>query len=194
MRCPHTFFVFCVHFVLSVTLTINNSLTLLPGSVTVVKVDKTGDGMVNDQITGLTNLVCGGTLIVTNIGATPLAAGDTVKVFLSAKYGGNFTSSNLPVLSAGLAWTNRLAVDGTLAVVSTVSAVLTNLVWSVTGTNLSLVWPADHQGWRLQTQTNSLNNGLGTNWVTVPNSPNVTGMLIPIAGNNGCVFFRLASP
>lgn len=175
-------------------LTINNSLTLLSGSVTVVKVDKTGDGIVNDQITGLTNLVCGGTLIVTNIGATPLAAGDTVKVFSSARYGGNFTSSNLPVLSAGLAWTNRLAVDGTLAVVSNVSAVLTNLVWSVTGTNLSLVWPADHQGWRLQTQTNSLNNGLGTNWVTVPNSTNVTGMLIPIAGNNGCVFFRLASP
>ena len=169
-------------------------LTTQPGSLTVVKVDKTGDGIVNDQITGLTNLVCGGTLIVTNIGATALTAGDTFKVFSSAKYGGSFTSSNLPPLTTGLVWTNNLAVDGTLAVVSNVTAILTNLVWSVTGTNLSLVWPADHLGWQLQTQTNSLNNGLGTNWVTVPNSTNVNGMLIPIRAGNGCIFFRLASP
>jgi len=37
---------------------------------------------------------------------------------------------------------------------------------AVTATNLTLFWPLDHFGWRLQAQT----NGLKTNWATFANS------------------------
>ena len=176
------------------SLTINNSLTLQPGSMTFVKISKTGDGIISDNVAGLNSIVCGGTLVVTNIGTIALAAGDTFQIFSSATYGGIFTASNFPALSAGLSWTNNLAVDGTLAVLSSVLTTPTNLVWSVSGTNMGLSWPADHRGWRLQVQTNSLSSGLGTNWVTVPNSTNTTQVIMPIGMDNGSVFFRLVYP
>src|SRR5580658_1897442 len=37
----------------------------------------------------------------------------------------------------------------------------TNIVVQVTGNNLTLNWPADHIGWRLQVQTNGVTQGLG---------------------------------
>jgi hypothetical protein len=46
----------------------------------------------------------------------------------------------------------------------------------------------------LQAQTNSLNSGLATNWVTVPDSTNVNQMIIPVDMGNGSVFFRLVYP
>ncbi len=57
---------------------------------------------------------------------------------------------------------------------------------------LSLTWPAG-QGWRLQTQTNSLSAGLGTNWVyatdgSVSSTNIVTGPGVP------SVFYRLVYP
>ena len=55
---------------------------------------------------------------------------------------------------------------------------------------LQLSWPADHTGWRLQSQTNLL----GTNWVTVANSSGTNQMLIPISPANGSVFFQLVYP
>ena len=36
---------------------------------------------------------------------------------------------------------------------------------------MTLTWPTDHTGWRLQSQTNSLNVGINTNWVEVPGEP-----------------------
>jgi autotransporter-associated beta strand protein len=59
---------------------------------------------------------------------------------------------------------------------------------------LALSWPADHIGWRLEAQTNSLAAGLGTNWVTVENSPATNQVTIPLSTTNGSVFFRLVYP
>lgn len=59
---------------------------------------------------------------------------------------------------------------------------------------ITLGWPAGHTGWRLVTQTNSLLNGLGTNWVTVPGSMNTNQMSLPVNNFNGCVFFQLVNP
>jgi len=59
---------------------------------------------------------------------------------------------------------------------------------------LQLSWPADHLGWRLQIQTNSLDKGLGFSWVTVPNSTNTTAANILIDPSNGSVFLRLIYP
>jgi len=83
-----------------------------------------------------------------------------------------------------------LAVTSVLTV-NTNSPVLTN---SLSGNTLTLAWPADHLGWRLEVQTNSLSAGLGANWFTWPNSTNVTTVPIPLSPANPTVFFRLVYP
>jgi hypothetical protein len=62
------------------------------------------------------------------------------------------------------------------------------------GNQLQLNWPADHTGWRLQTQTNSLDAGLGTNWSAVATSTQTNQMTLPLNATHGAVFFRLISP
>jgi hypothetical protein len=57
-----------------------------------------------------------------------------------------------------------------------------------------LDWPADHLGWRLEAQTNSINSGLSTNWFTVPASTNVNQLSLPALLDNDSVFFRLVYP
>ena len=74
------------------------------------------------------------------------------------------------------------------------SALPTNLVAQVSSDQLQLSWPQDHLGWHLQIQTNSLNAGLGTNWVNVPNSSTTNQIFIPINSTNGTVFLRLVYP
>ena len=61
----------------------------------------------------------------------------------------------------------------------------TNIVFSVSSNQLTLGWPADHIGWQLQVQTNSLSTGLGTNWVQVPGSTSTNQMAMPVNPANG---------
>ena len=75
--------------------------------------------------------------------------------------------------------------------VSTTSLPL-NFVMS--GGQIQLSWPMDHLGWWLEIQTNSLNAGLGTNWVTVPNSTATNQVFMPINTASGSIFFRLVYP
>jgi len=134
-----------------------------------------------------------GTLTFTNLGGG-LVTGDSFQLFSQPVLNGGVIT--IPTI-AGVIWTNRLAVDGSVAVtyapplVNTNSPVLTNML---SGSNLNLSWPTDHLGWRLQVQTNSLTVGLGTNWVTWPGSTNVTTVNVPVSGNNPSVFFRLVYP
>jgi autotransporter-associated beta strand protein len=136
----------------------------------------------------------GATLTVTNIGSTNLVAGDTFTLF-STPVSGSFSVTNLPSLpSSSLFWTNKLSVNGTIAVASTVvgptgPGYLTN---SFSGGVLSFTWPAG-QGWRLQMQTNSLSSGLGTNWVYVTDGA-ISSTNITASPTNGSVFFRLVYP
>jgi len=58
---------------------------------------------------------------------------------------------------------------------------------------LTLSWPADHTGWRLQIQINA-HNGLGTNWTTVPNSQTTNQIAVPVSATNGSLFLRLTYP
>jgi hypothetical protein len=64
----------------------------------------------------------------------------------------------------------------------------------VNGNSLRLSWPADHQGWWLQAQTNSRSVGLSTNWFKIPASNTTNQMAMPLDPANGCVFYRLVSP
>lgn len=129
------------------------------------------------------------TLTITNVGPA-LQGGEVFHLFNQPVSG--FASVTLPVISSPLAWTNKLAIDGTLAVLgSLVNTNATSLTNTFSGGSLKLSWPADHIGWHLQAQTNSLGAGLGTNWVDVANTSTTNQVTIPVSPANGSVFFRL---
>ncbi|HTB83305.1 MAG TPA: MBG domain-containing protein [Candidatus Sulfotelmatobacter sp.] len=65
---------------------------------------------------------------------------------------------------------------------------------SLSGGQITLTWPSDHLGWVLQSQTNSLNTGLGTGWMDVSGSGTSTQSVINIDPSNPSVYFRLRSP
>ena len=60
--------------------------------------------------------------------------------------------------------------------------------------SLTLSWPADHTGWRLQTQTNSLVAGFGINWFDVSGTRQTNSMSVPVDARYGGVFYRLTYP
>ena len=68
------------------------------------------------------------------------------------------------------------------------------LSFVMSGNQIQFSWPSDHFGWELQTQTNSLGSGLGTNWFMVFGSTGTNQMAIPVDPGNGSVFFRLLFP
>ena len=79
-----------------------------------------------------------------------------------------------------------------LTVIAPPPITVTNM--SVTGGNLTIVWPTNYLGWSLQVQTNAMNVGLTTNWMTVGNSTSTNRMVISINSASGSVFYRLANP
>ena len=65
----------------------------------------------------------------------------------------------------------------------------------VSGTTLTLSWPADRLGYTLQMKTNALNQGLnGGTWIPLSGSSAVTSTNLPVDKNSGTVFFRLVYP
>ena len=184
------------------TLTISNSIVFNPGSVYVVGVNKrspVATTNASDKVAGLTSVTMGGTLTITNYG-TNYVGGDAIQLFSATTYVPNgFSSNNIvpPVPGPNLAWdTSTLGVDGTLRIFSTITVNTnpTNIVFSVSGGNLTLSWPADHTGWELLVQTNSLSVGISNNWVPVAGSTSVNSIAIPINLTNGSVFYRLVYP
>lgn len=75
-----------------------------------------------------------------------------------------------------------------------VSTTSPQLNFSVNGAQIQFTWLQDHTGWTLQMQTNSLGNGIGTNWVPVPASMITNQIAFPIDPAGGSAFFRLVYP
>jgi autotransporter-associated beta strand protein len=168
-------------------LTINNSLNL--SGVAAMEIHA-GAGTA-DLIRGLSSVTYGGTLSLSNLSGT-ITPANAFKLFSANTYQGAFAAITPATPGPGLAWnTNTLTIDGTLRVFSTAPAPITD---SVSGRFLTLSWPADHIGWRLQIQTNSLSVGISTNWVDVPNSIATNRMTFTIDPAIGCAFYRLVYP
>ncbi len=132
----------------------------------------------------------GGSVVVTNIGPA-LAVNDKFYLF-SAPVTGFAT-----VTGAGATWQNDLATDGSITALTvpvTVNTNPTNILVKVTGSQLVLSWPADHTGWSLQSQTNILAKGLGTNWVTIPGTTLYNSYTNTIVPANSSVFYRMVNP
>jgi autotransporter-associated beta strand protein len=96
------------------TLTFNNRLMLAGDLLIEVSKSASPSNDVISVVGTLTNAGVG-TVTVTNIGGTDLAAGDSFRIFNQ----GVSNALALSVVSAGdVVWTNKLAVDGSIAVLS----------------------------------------------------------------------------
>jgi autotransporter-associated beta strand protein len=144
-------------------------------------------------VTGTLNHAGAGTLTVSNLGPT-LVAGQSFTLFSQIVPNGN---SYTIVSPAGVTFTNLLAQNGSIAVVSvvpTIPTTPTNITYTVSSTSLTISWPSNYLGWSLQAQTNALSKGISTNWVIVPGSSSATSMTLPIDHSNPTVFYRLVYP
>lgn len=172
------------------TLTLGAAPTL--GGTVLMELNRTNAQTSDQLVVSSGTLTYNGTLTVTNIGPA-LQAGDSFQLFSAGGYTGSFAATNLPSLASGLAW-NFNSGSGVLNVMPTVATNPTNITFSVSNGALTLSWPADHTGWRLQTQTNPLLTGLWTNWFDVPGSTGTNQVTQLISPNNPSVFFRLSLP
>ena len=144
----------------------------------------------NDHVLGATSLTYGGTLVLTNLAGT-LAVNDSFTLFVAGSYHGAFSSVVSETPGQTVTWdVNQLAVNGTVKV-ATAAPTQVTISSVVSGTNLTLSWPANQTGGTLQEQINPVTVGLSTNWVTVPGSTVTNQMTFPIVPTNGTVFFRL---
>jgi autotransporter-associated beta strand protein len=171
-------------------ITVNGSLTL--AGTTTLDLNQTGVVATNSQLVVSNTLNCGGSLILTSSGAPP-QAGATFKLFKAGTILNPFTDAAIsyPALSAGLSWTNLIAVNGTLAVVSSQRPSLSVAV-AGGGSTLSVSWPTNYSSYVLQAQTNSLSVGLSTNWTTINTTNNQINL--PVNPANASVFLRLINP
>ena len=136
------------------------------------------------------NVTYGGVLNIVPSGS--FTAGQQFQLFrgAGATNTGNFARiTGSAGTGLGFSFTN-----GVLSVVATMATNPTNITFSVTGNTLSLTWPADHLGWILQAQTNSLTTGISTNWVDVAGSGNSTSATITINPATPTAFYRLRTP
>lgn len=136
-------------------------------------------------------LAFAGTLAVNNTGAA-LQAGDSFQLFSASAHAGTFSLVTLPVLGANLAWTNKLAVDGSIAVISTGGGSGPVLNISRSGGDLTLTWdPATFPGYLLQSAPSA--NGIhstGNTWgnLTAADASPFTATINP---GGPPVFYRL---
>ena len=169
-------------------LTVNGNVTLKAGS--------TNAFMVNTLTATNSSLIAGGNVtyggVLKIIPSGTFTAGQQFQLFSGAgvTHAGNFASlTGTPGTGLGFSFTN-----GVLSVVATMAGNPTNLTYSLTGSTLTLSWPADHLGWILQQQTNSLSSGLGANWVDVAGSASSTSATITINPATPTAFYRLRLP
>jgi hypothetical protein len=171
------------------TLTLGNALTLAAGSSTFVEIQHSP--LTNDTAVIAGALTEGGKLVVTNIGAGALAAGDSFPLFSAAGYAGAFAEIVLPSLSGNLVWnTNTLNSSGTLSVVTLTPPSIASL--QLAGGQLVIEGSGGVSRWPfvLQATTN-----LGAPWTPVATSQfNAAGGFIltnTLAPGSPQTFYRL---
>jgi len=178
------------------TLTVTGDITL--GGGLVLELNRTNSPAGNDQLAGRTiKAVAGSTLIVSNLGPS-LVNGDTFQL-LGAPLAGAFDSITLPATNSNggaYTWANNLALDGTIQLltggVPSVNTNATRLANLVSGSQLTLSWPSDHIGWRLE--TNSAGLGNPANWHTFTNATSTNLVVFTVDPGKSNVFFRLVYP
>jgi autotransporter-associated beta strand protein len=178
-------------------LTVTGAATLAGTNIFDLNRTNSASAATNDMLSA-SSITASGVLVVTNLGSD-LITGDSFKLFNQAVSG--FTTVSLPVSNVvntiQYVWQDNLSADGTIKLLqgaSLVNLTPTNITSSVSGNVLTLSWPADHTGWKLQVQTNSVSVGLRSNWVDVAGSTTVNTMNFTLDPANGSVFYRMVYP
>jgi autotransporter-associated beta strand protein len=167
------------------TLTVNQLLTLEPGSTSIFELTAT----TNDLVVAAGDVVYGGQLVVTNIGATPLQVGQVFKLFLGFSDGDFDNSASVPIGGGGTATFDPLTGDLTITSVPPPPS----LNAARAAGALQFSWMNANGIYRLQSQTNGLDVGISNNWFNYPGGT-VSPVTVPIDLSNGAVFFRLIAP
>jgi autotransporter-associated beta strand protein len=164
------------------TLTINGDLSF--GGNLAIEVNKSLSPS-NDLVvvSGVLTNTGTGTLTVANLGPA-LAVGDKFTLFSQPVLNG----AALTVIGGGATWTNNLAVDGSISVVSIPVVTPPILNYTRIGNSLQFTWTGS---FKLQAQTNSLSVGIRSNWGDYPGG-GTSPITVPIDATQATVFFRLA--
>jgi len=135
-----------------------------------------------------------GTVTLSNLGPA-LVAGDSFTLFSKPLVnGGAMSLATTPALTSGLVLSNRLALDGSVLVVSSGSLPSnpTNVTYSVSHNTLTLGWPLNYTGWLLQ--SNSVSIASTSSWFVVPGSSATNSMSFTVDPAKKNVFYRLQHP
>ena len=138
----------------------------------------------------------GGTFVINKIAGPAFDTNSTIYLFDTQV---NSPDNNNPARPAvtpapapGLVWNlDPLVLLTNLTLTVTGQPFMTN---DITSTNITLTWPDNLRGWRLEVQTNELSVGINTNWATVGGSWRTNTQTVPIVSTNPTVFYRLANP
>src|SRR5262249_30878135 len=155
--------------------TISSQPLTIQGSA-YMRISKNGGVPANDLITGISTANYGGTLVISNAtsDATPLVVGDTFTLFGAAGFTGNFG-----FVSGDAGANQHFEFNPTSGVLSVAAGAgianyPTNMTFNASGGTLTISWPATHQGWILQGQTNGVNAGLKNAWFDIPSTASGT--------------------
>ena len=162
----------------------------------------------------------GGFLLITNVGTTPFAPGQTFTLAAN-NFGGapfdvglnttNSLSNIIPSTPAlGQAWDLSQLIHGGVLSIKTIATVATNITFGVTtgitiSTNVPpitnnvvvahLTWPPEYTGWKLQTLVNGPTNGIeNTNWQYIAVAQFTNDITFTNSQTPGNVFYRMVSP
>jgi len=174
-------------------LTINNTLSLAPGSQTYLEVNAGTSG--HDQVVGLSNVSYGGSLVVSNV-AGIVTNRQSFQLFSAASRSGMFSAVSAANPQPGLTWSFN-PTNGILTASVNVALTPPHLTWTASPTNVELSWPADHLGWTVLEQTNNLVKGLSRNtndWMRVAGSSVANQISIPLNPASPAGFYRLVYP
>jgi autotransporter-associated beta strand protein len=174
------------------TLTLNSQPLTIQGAAT-MRISATG-GLTSDQISGISTLSYGGTLVISNATSdgTALQVGNTFALFNATSSSGNFSSIiGSPGAELAYKFTQANGI-GTLSVVTGPSNTPPTIGLSLSGTALTISWPADHLGYVLQ--SNSINVANPNDWFNISGSDSVISESYNISTANTNVFFRLVCP
>jgi hypothetical protein len=170
------------------TLNVTGGALRLQGKLA-LDVRKVGTTLSSDKIVG--DVTYGGALEVRRLGDA-LVVGDKFTLFSAPIPANTFSSVALPAPGAGLTFTNKLAIDGTIEVISSGEpAEPPRLAFTQAGTSLTISWPIAYTTFVLRGQTNS--TGVSNNWgpVTGVSGNQVTLSIDPA---NRFVIFDLINP
>jgi autotransporter-associated beta strand protein len=173
------------------TLTMSRQLTLATASTTLMKLNALN--LACDRVVGLSNLVYGGMLVLTNVAGT-LVAGQSFSLFQATNTSGSFASLSPPSPGPGLAWDFN-PTNGTVSVLSAAPPQFTGIAPSLGGSfTLTGTGPAG-AGYRIFATTNLALPF--SNWTTVTTGI-FSGGVFNLTETQGAIslqrFYRVVTP